>query len=228
MRFAGLQKSSLIDYPGKVAAVVFFSGCNYDCFYCHNRALIDAEYETLQREDILDFLMRRRGLLDAVVISGGEPTLNPELPAILAEIKAMGFLVKLDTNGSNPAMVEQLADGGLLDFVSVDYKTPKEAYRSLCGGAASAEDALETIYFLLKSGLDFEVRTTLIPQIGEAQLIDIAKELPLLPRYVINPYRVPETYRRSDEALLFQPTALGWDTAKIKAALYPIQPNLVV
>jgi len=228
LRLAGLVKSSLIDYPGKVAAVVFFSGCNYDCFFCHNRALIDSEFETVTRDEVIDFLSARKGLLDGVVVSGGEPTLNVGLPGFLKEIKEMGFLVKLDTNGSNPSMIKQLTREGLLDFVSVDYKLLKGDYRRFCGGAATAETALETISFLLERGVDFEVRTTLIPQIGEAQLVDIAKELPKLPRYVINRYRVPERYRPADEALLLQPEALGWDTDRIRAAICPIQPNLVI
>ena len=228
MRIAGLTKSSLIDFPGKIAAVVFVSGCNYDCFYCHNRALLDGRHEAVKKSEVVDFLHSRRGLLDGVVISGGEPTLNSDLPEFIGEVRALGFAVKLDTNGSNPAMVRRLAEGGLIDYVSVDYKTPGGDYRKFCGSAASYETTLQTISFLVECDFDFEVRTTLIPQIGEGQLVKIAGELPKLPRYVINRFRIPDSYRMSDEALLRQPAALTWDTARIKTVLSPIQPNVII
>ena len=116
MNIAGLQKMTLLDYPGKVACTVFFHGCNYRCPFCHNSGLLEgAPEETLTEEELLSFLKKRVGLLDAVCVTGGEPTLQSDLPQLLKDIKAMGYLVKLDTNGSNPQMLEQLLREGLVE-----------------------------------------------------------------------------------------------------------------
>jgi len=123
MTIAGLQKMTLLDYPGRVACTVFLQGCNFRCPFCHNSGLLTGEtQEEIPMEAFLTFLSRRQGLLDAVCISGGEPTLSPELPELVSRVKQMGYLVKLDTNGSRPDVLKALAAENLLDYVAMDVK----------------------------------------------------------------------------------------------------------
>ncbi len=199
MTVTGLVKSSLIDYPGKVACVLFVPGCNFDCFYCHNRRIIGIETEVIEPGYLMEFLEKRRGLLDGVVISGGEPTLQPDLIPFIEKIKGMGFDVKLDTNGSNPHIVKKLLERNLCDYYAVDYKAPKARYFQICGGAANAETVLETIALLQRSEADFEVRTTVIPQLSKEDLKEMACELPQLKHYFLNLYRKPDIYLPRDE-----------------------------
>jgi len=198
MDVCGIIKSSLIDYPGLVSCVLFVQGCNYNCFYCHNRSLIDSTHSSLNPDYLQDFLTKRTHLLDGVVISGGEPTLRNDLMAYAEKIKRLGYQLKLDTNGSSPGIVEQLLRRGLFDYYAVDYKAPAARYQEICGPAADAEAVQKTIGLLLKSGVDFEVRTTVIPQFSSADLITMAQELPLLKRYVLNRYRKPEKFLLCD------------------------------
>ena len=131
MKFGGLQKNSLIDYPGKIACVLFVCGCNFDCPYCHNPELVKETIENplaFHENKAYDFLKKRKGLIDAVVISGGEPTLQADLADVCQHIKQMGFLVKVDTNGSRPEVVRQLIVDKLVDYLAMDIKTDPPAY----------------------------------------------------------------------------------------------------
>ena len=197
MIISGMVKSSLIDYPGLIACVLFVPGCNYGCFFCHNRSLIDGTSEILNPGTVEDFLRKRAGLLDGAVITGGEPTLQPGLAEYAGMIKGLGYKIKLDTNGSSPKIIESLLEAGLCDYYAVDYKAPASRYEEICGGPG-AETALETIELLLEKNADFEVRTTVIPQLAEEDLITMAKELPVVPKYVLNRYRKPEKYLPRD------------------------------
>lgn len=165
MRISGLQKMTLLDYPGKVACTVFLAGCNFRCPYCHNSELLDGTSEVVMEvPELLSFLEKRRGLLDAVCISGGEPTLQPELAELLSQIKAMGYLTKLDTNGSRPEVLEDLVSRGLLDYVAMDIKNSPEAY-GRTAGAACQKQLEESIRFLLREQVDYEFRTTVVAQL---------------------------------------------------------------
>src|SRR6056297_2585563 len=126
MIIGALQKTSLIDYPGEISAVIFTRGCNFRCPYCHNPELVDKKRYTtaLEINEVLTFLENRKGLLDGVVITGGEPTIYGDLPEFLLKIKQMGYLVKLDTNGTNPAMMRRVIDLNLVDYIAMDYKAP--------------------------------------------------------------------------------------------------------
>ena len=137
MRIAGLQKMTLLDYPGKIACTVFFSGCNFRCPFCHNGELLDGCVETImEEEEFFEFLSKRKGLLDAVCISGGEPTLQAGLVDFIEKVKAMGFLTKLDTNGSRPEVLKELVFRNLLDYVAMDIKNSPDACTNCrCGGA---------------------------------------------------------------------------------------------
>ena len=199
MIFAGIVKNSLIDYPGLIACVLFAPSCNYDCFYCHNRFLLTGEYDQLSLSYVEEFLQKRLGLIDAVVISGGEPTLQKDLLPYLSKIKKMGYKIKLDTNGSYPSVIEEILDKNLCDYFAVDYKAPKARYKEICGEKADPEKVLATISLLLAKGAAFEVRTTVIPQLKKEDLMKMAQELPPVPRYKLNAYRVPKDYHSADQ-----------------------------
>ncbi len=170
MVIAGLQKMTLLDYPGKVACTVFLQGCNFRCPFCHNRGLLDAAPETIGRDELLAFLTKRQGLLDAVCISGGEPTLQPDLEALIREIKALGYAVKLDTNGSRPSVLKRLVAQGLLDYVAMDVKNAPARYGATVGTNAPALDAVEeSLSFLLNGAVDYELRTTVVDELHSEQ-----------------------------------------------------------
>ena len=171
---AGLQKMTLLDYPGKVACTVFLQGCNYACPFCHNSQLLSREGETaMKREDFLAFLKKRQGLLDGVCVSGGEPTLQPDLEDFLRAIKAMGYAVKLDTNGSRPQVLKRLVEEGLVDYVAMDVKNCPRLYGQTVGrenlNLAATEESLK---FLLSGKVDYELRTTLVIPFHDAKAVE--------------------------------------------------------
>ncbi len=173
MVMAGLQKMTLLDYPGKVACTVFLQGCNFRCPFCHNRDLLDIAPEMLSVEDLLAFLKKRQGLLDAVCISGGEPTLQPDLEALIREIKALGYAVKLDTNGSRPAVLKHLANNGLLDYVAMDVKNSPAEYGTTVGlPSVNLEAVEESLSFLLSGTVDYELRTTVADELHSERSLD--------------------------------------------------------
>jgi len=170
---AGLQKMTLLDYPGKVACTVFLQGCNYRCPFCHNSELLPREGEEfMTTEAFLAFLKKRQGLLDGVCVSGGEPTLCPELPALLREIKALGYRVKLDTNGSRPDVLKRLVEEGLADHVAMDVKNSPRRYAQTLGFSrfdlAATEESLR---FLLMGTVGYELRTTVVDPLHDASSI---------------------------------------------------------
>lgn len=158
---------TLLDYPGKVACTVFLQGCNYRCPFCHNSELIPGKGEPLMTEAaFLEFLRKRKGLLDGVCVSGGEPTLQPELPSLLENIKALGYPVKLDTNGSRPEVLKQLASRGLVDYVAMDVKNSPARFGETAGCRNWRRDAIEeSLRFLLTGSIPFELRTTVVEEL---------------------------------------------------------------
>ena len=168
MRISGLQKMTLLDYPGKIACTVFLSGCNFRCPFCHNGELLDAGAEILMEEaELLTFLSKRKGLLDAVCISGGEPTLQAGLPDLLRKIKELGYLTKLDTNCSRPEVLKELVGAGLLDYVAMDIKNCPARYEETAGAAVRLEKIEQSIRFLLEDHVDYEFRTTVVEQLHD-------------------------------------------------------------
>ncbi len=228
MIFAGIVKTSLVDFPGKIATVLFTPGCNYNCFYCHNRNLIEDIKEIIPNEEIETFLEKRRGLIDGVVITGGEPTLHKDLLPYFAKLKSMGYKTKLDTNGSNPGVVEMLLSSGNVDYYAIDYKAPKARYREIARGDGDGNVVLKTINILLDSGADFEVRTTVIPQLSLEDLVVMAKELPQVPRYVLNPYHKPLDFLETDRELVEVPAYPENEIAGFAETLKLYQPNVVL
>ncbi len=168
VRIGGLQKTSLIDYPGKVAAVVFTRGCPWQCAYCHNPELTDpAQFDrsdtTPTVAEVLRFLESRRNQLEGVVVSGGEPTLQPGLAEFIQKLRAMEYAIKLDTSGVFPAKLEALLEAGLLDFVAMDLKAVPDAYPELVQGPVKPEDLQRSADLIRNSGLPHEFRTTVLP-----------------------------------------------------------------
>lgn len=226
MRIAGLIKTSLVDYPGLVACVLFLPGCNYDCFYCHNPSLLKGEYQIIPQETVMAFLRKRRGKLDAVVISGGEPTLQEDLIPFIAEIRLLGYQVKLDTNGAHPQVVQQLLDKNLCHYYAVDYKAPLSRYEEICGPGADGSKTLETIGLLLKQDIPFQVRTTVIPQLKQEDLLQMAKELPPLPLYVLNPYRRPTGFFPHHEEKVSLKPYTPEEIAALAQGISSVQPHV--
>ena len=165
MRF-GLRKMTLLDFPGKVACTVFTCGCNFRCPFCHNASLVlaaRADDSVMPEEEFFAFLARRRGVLEGVCVTGGEPTLQPDLPEFLARIKDMGFAVKLDTNGYRPDLLRRLTETGLVDYVAMDIKNSLPRYGETVGIAHFDTAPIEeSAAYLMSGSLPFEFRTTLV------------------------------------------------------------------
>ncbi len=163
---------TLLDYPGKIACTVFLGGCNFRCPFCHNGEILDATAETVMSEaELLAFLSKRRGLLDAVCISGGEPTLQAGLTDLLEKIKQMGYLTKLDTNGSRPEVLKELVSRGLLDYVAMDIKNCPDRYSQTAGATVQMKRIEESIRYLLDDHVDYEFRTTVVAQLHDSEAV---------------------------------------------------------
>ena len=170
MKIYGLQKTTLLDFPGKVACTVFLGGCDFRCPFCHNYALAEGSSAPLmEEEDFFSFLKKRRGLLDGVAVTGGEPCLQRGLPAFLRQIKDLGFAVKLDTNGAHPGLLGEVLSAELADYVAMDLKNSPDKY-PLTTGLPFLELApvRESIALLMKGDTDYEFRTTVVEELHEA------------------------------------------------------------
>lgn len=179
--FGGLMKTTLLDFPGKVAATLFLPGCNMRCPFCHNSLLVNGECEAISYEEVFAFLKKRVGILDGVCITGGEPTLYGErLTELIKEIKELGYLVKLDTNGTHPELVRELIDNSLIDYVAMDVKTRicDADYANICRRPIDTKRILESVALLKEDRIGYEFRTTLVKEFhGEDEICDIAKAI---------------------------------------------------
>ena len=174
MQIGGLQKNSLIDYPGKLSSVIFCSGCNFDCPYCHNPDLVRGPgncLNNLSSGAVYGFLDQRRGFLDGVVISGGEPTLQPDLANLCRKIKDLGFPLKLDTNGSRPEVLQYLVEEGLVDYIAMDLKTDPVLYQTYIKSDCRPDPIVASVELIMSSGIDYEFRTTCVKPIVTDQTI---------------------------------------------------------
>ena len=182
MKIHGLQKMTLLDFPGHVACTVFLGGCDLRCPYCHNYELATGQAPPImEEEELFSFLSKRKGLLDGVAITGGEPCLHPDLPVFIGRIKAMGYPVKLDTNGTHPAVLREVLEKGLVEYVAMDIKNSPSKY-ALTAGIAQPGEPLQTAPFvdkiresaglLMASGIDYEFRTTVVDELHEVQNFD--------------------------------------------------------
>ena len=197
MFIGGFQKFTLLDYPGKIAAVVFTMGCNFRCPYCHNPEVVDPKkinYENkIETEEVLEFLSSRKNDLDGVCITGGEPTLQPGLTEFVKKIKDLGFLVKIDTNASHPKIVEDLSKKKLVDYWAVDLKTSPKKYKILTKKDNVAENISASIDLITKSDAEIELRTTVAP--GVVGVDDFKEMIEWINK--INPKAFSKLYRYS-------------------------------
>ena len=191
MKIGGFQKFSLIDYPGKIAAVMFTQGCNFRCPYCHNPELVLPELfeKEMPFEEIIDFLKFRKEKLEGVVITGGEPTLQRDLTAVIRRIKELGYSVKVDTNGTNPEVLKDLIEAKLLDYVAMDIKAPFEKYNELSGVEVNLEKIKQSIRLIMISGIDYEFRTTVVKYLLTEKDVELLKsDFSNAKRYVLKDF----------------------------------------
>ena len=169
MKIHGLQKMTLLDFPGRVACTVFLGGCDFRCPFCHNFELIDGTAQPVSDDaELLSFLEKRRGLLDGVAFTGGEPCLHKDLPELMKKIRDLGFGVKLDTNGAHPALLRNMLDTGLVDYVAMDIKNSPEKYAVTCGmETVNLAPIRESIGILMRGDTDYEFRTTVVKEFHE-------------------------------------------------------------
>ncbi len=188
MVFGGFQKLTLLDFPGKVACILFTKGCNFHCPFCHNAFLVEVagQEETIEEEEVLAFLKKRQGILEGVCVTGGEPLLQPGLEAFLQKVKDLGYAIKLDTNGSFPEKLKDLVKKGLIDYVAMDIKNTKEKYAKTAGTLCDMEAVEESIDFLLNNNIGYEFRTTVVAEFHTPQDIGaIAKRIEKAPQYFL-------------------------------------------
>jgi pyruvate formate lyase activating enzyme len=200
MEFRGWQKTSLLEYPGKVSTVLFTGGCNFRCPFCYNRDIV-LRPETLEKiteSEVLGFLKQRQKLYQAVIVTGGEPTMHGDLPAFYKKVKKLGLLAGLETNGTNPEMLKKLLDEKLLDFIGMDIKAPLEWEKY--GRAAGIKDrhlfdnVLKSVKVLKESGIDYEFRTTVVPGMHtEEDIIEIAGQLKGAKMYALQKFKPEDT-----------------------------------
>lgn len=196
MKIHGFQKMTMLDYPGKVACTLFTAGCNFRCPFCHN-ALLVTEIDTAatyDEEEIFEYLRKRRGILDGVAITGGEPLLNRDIIDLLKKIKDLGYAVKLDTNGSFPDLLKFVVEEKLVDYVAMDVKNTKQKYAATVGlSHLDLRPIEESVAFLLSGKLDFEFRTTVVKELhNEADIAAIADWIKGAPRYFLQNFQTSE------------------------------------
>ena len=173
MFIKGLQKTTLLDYPGKVACTIFTGGCNFRCPFCHNASLvtrIDSE-ERIDEDELFSYLKKRKGILDGVCITGGEPLLQPDIEAFCQKIKKLGLLIKLDTNGSFPSKLRSLLDSNLIDYIAMDVKNSKKEYAKTCGGHEFPSNVEESIRIIRSASVPYEFRTTVVRELHTKESI---------------------------------------------------------
>ncbi|MEM2918194.1 MAG: anaerobic ribonucleoside-triphosphate reductase activating protein [Candidatus Altiarchaeota archaeon] len=178
MKIGALQKFSLIEYPEKISAIVFTQGCNFRCGYCHNPELVDEKLfmDVIPEEEILSFLENRKGKLDAVVITGGEPLIQEDIESFIKKIKDIGYLVKLDTNGSFPEKLKNLTNKKFVDYIAMDIKAPLEKYELITKVKINKEKILHSIEIIMNSDINYEFRTTIVKsQLSREDILKIGK-----------------------------------------------------
>jgi pyruvate formate lyase activating enzyme len=196
MKIGAFQRFSLIEYPGKISAIIFCQGCNFRCPYCYNRELVLPElFQPLLLEgEILDFLAKRRGKLEAVTITGGEPALQPDLNSFISRLKGMEYLVKVDTNGSIPNVLEEWIQSQLVDYIAMDIKGPLEKYGEITRSGIEPDKILQSIRILMSSVVDYEFRTTVVQSLLTGDdILKIARLIAGAKRYALQRFLASKT-----------------------------------
>ena len=192
MKICGLNKTTLLDYPGCVAATIFVGGCNFRCPFCHNGDLVlhSEKMQGYREEEVLAFLEKRKKVLEGVCVTGGEPTLYKELPAFVKKVKNIGYKVKLDTNGSNPEMLYELVKTDLVDYVAMDIKAPLYAYHKVCGVPIELEKIEKSVEFLKEGNVPYEFRTTVVRELNTREdILKIGEWILGAEKYYLQCYR---------------------------------------
>lgn len=194
MIFKGHLRSSFIDYPDKISTVLFTGGCNFRCPYCHNSSIVINQGEDISEEYVFDFLNKRKKMLDGVCISGGEPTLHAGLYDFIGKVKELGYLVKLDTNGTNPILLRRLISEGLLDYIAMDIKAPFSKYKKITKSDLDLSNIKASIDIMVDSRIDYEFRTTICRELLDMNdIVNIAEEIKGAKRFVIQNFRDGDT-----------------------------------
>jgi pyruvate formate lyase activating enzyme len=198
IQIGGLQKLTLIDYPGRISATVFLTGCNFRCPFCYSSELVLPEkiknQPKISEKELFKFLKERKKLIEGVVLCGGEPTTSKDLVSLIKKIKKMGFSVKLDTNGSDPALLKKLIDKKLIDYVAMDIKAPKEKYSEVAGTKVDIKKIQKSIDILKEGKVDYEFRSTIVPTLHTKEdVIEMAKWISGAKRYFLQNFRPEKT-----------------------------------
>ena len=191
MKIGGLQKTTLLDFPGQVAAIVFTSGCNYRCKFCHNASLALGGGDLIGEDEIIKFLRSRKGVLDGISVSGGEPLMQKGLVPFLIKVRELGMKIKIDTNGTFPGVLKDLIDDGLVDYIAMDIKTALTKYPSVTDIPDSSVEAVKkSIEIIMNSGIDYEFRTTVVRELHEQNdIADIADMIKGARKYYLQSYK---------------------------------------
>ncbi len=225
MEISGLVKTSLIDYPGKIAAVIFTQGCNFQCGFCHNPDLIEIKKGQIKEQTVYQYLSKRVGKLDGVVITGGEPIIQDGLELFIEKVKKMGFKVKLDTNGSNPVRLQLLLDKKMIDYIAMDIKGPLEEYPAI-SKYLNKKVIQESVRIIKSSGLDYEFRTTVLPSYHELSDFDeIGKMIAGSQRYAIQGFRPEITL---DKSLKTRPSFTKEELSSIKEIMQKYVKEVII
>lgn len=177
MKIGGFVKNSFVDYPGLISTCIFVVGCNMNCWYCHNKHLLSGKQNLVDENKILEFLFERKGFIDAVVVSGGEPTMQSDLKEFLAKIKCMGYKVKLDTNGTNFEVLKDIIESNLVDYVAMDIKAPIEKYSEFVCSENAIENVKMCISYLINGKIEYEFRTTFSSDLSVADIKKICDQI---------------------------------------------------
>lgn len=227
MVISGMQKLTLLDYPGNTACLIFTQGCNFRCPFCHNRDLLSDKNndEEISENEVMEYLEKRKGLIDGVCISGGEPLLQADLEDFIIKVKDMGFKVKLDTNGSSPSKLKRLIDNGLLDYIAMDIKNDFSKYDQTSGIEKIKVDNIKrSIQIIEDSGIDYEFRTTVVKQLHNlCEIESICEYIGPKAKYYIQNYR--------DSRTVLQHGLTGFDDDELRQMqdkLKLVYPNVMV
>ena len=191
MKIGGLQKTSLLDYPDTISAIVWTVGCDFRCPFCYNKDIVLGNVEPISEDEVLSFLKKRFGMLEGLVISGGEPLMQKDIVEFCEKVKKIGYLIKIDTNGMHPEKLKELIDKNLVDYIAMDVKAPKKKYDKLTNIRTNIKKIEKSIEIIKNSTVDYEFRTTIIPELLTNQdIMDIAKWLKRAKRFYIQQFKV--------------------------------------